>query len=151
MAKTIISIIIFLVVIGVIYTIFLRETQPSLFSTYKTKTIHVGTATLEVFIADTNEKRIQGLMNIPRLEGNTGMVFTFPTATPRTFWNKNTLINLDLIWIANNRIIGISALPSITQSTDSIRVSSPGAVDTVIEVNAGWVHKNGIKIGDSIK
>jgi uncharacterized membrane protein (UPF0127 family) len=89
-------------------------------------------------VADTEEKREKGLMDQTaetlKAAGVDGMVFRFATTSFRTFWNKNTLINLDLYWIQNGMVQGISPLPSITESESIVTVGSPAAVDTVVEL-----------------
>jgi len=146
----IISIIIIVGVVGVVvFTMYVRETDP--LSTYETKTIQMGNANLEVLIADSEEKRTNGLMGVTKLSTDTGMLFIFPDSSPRTFWNKNTLIPLDLIWISSGRVIGVSSLSSITQSGNHIiSLPSPDAVDWVVEVNAGWVRARGVEIGTEV-
>ena len=68
-----------------------------------------------------------------------------PDSSARTFWNKNTLIPLDLIWIVDGQVVGVSSLSSIIQSGNQIvSMSSPDAVDWVVEVNAGWADEKGI-------
>lgn len=147
----ILSIIIIIGVVGVVvFTMYVWETNP--LSMYETKTLQMGEAKLEVLIADTEEKRTKGLMGVTSLEANSGMLFIFPDFSPRTFWNKNTLIPLDLIWIANGHVVGISSLPSVMQSNNQIaRISSPEAANWVVEVNAGWAQAHGVKIGDQVE
>ena len=132
------------------YTAYSMETR--LLAGYNTKMLRIGDAELEVFIADTQEKRTQGLMGISELTPNAGMIFIFPELLPRTFWNKNTLIPLDLIWIAGGQVVGVSALPSITESNNQIvSVPSPRAIDTVLEVHAGWAEAHGVETGDVVE
>jgi len=91
-------------------------------------------------------------MGVTELVADVGMLFVFPDASPRTFWNKNTLIPLDLIWIASGRVVGVSSLPSITQSGNQIiSLPSPNAVDWVLEVNAGWASARGIEAGKKVE
>lgn len=148
MLKIVSIVIIIGVVGGVVFTLYVRETQP--LTAYETKTIRIGNAELEVFVADTTEKRTRGLMNISKLGADAGMIFIFPDASSRTFWNKNTLVSLDLIWIADGQVMGVSMLPAITQSGDIVYMSSPGAVNDVVEANAGWAAQHGIKAGDMV-
>src|SRR6185436_4844839 len=57
-------------------------------------------------LADTTEKRARGLMFRESLEGNRGMLFTFPEPQHWAFWMKNTRIALDIIWMdRDNRIV----------------------------------------------
>ncbi|TSC78573.1 MAG: hypothetical protein G01um101429_749 [Parcubacteria group bacterium Gr01-1014_29] len=132
------------------FTMYVRETNP--LSMYQSKTLRIRETKLEVLIADTEEKRTKGLMNVTELADDTGMLFIFPNASQRTFWNKNTLIALDLIWITSGRVAGVSALPSITESGGQIVfVASPEAIDQIVEVPAGWVEAHGIKVGDRVE
>jgi len=63
-----------------------------------------------------------------------GMIFTFTDSQLRTFWNKNTLSHLTLYWIQNNEVIGVSDLPSITETQIITTASSPSSANTVIEL-----------------
>ena len=65
--------------------------------------------------------------------GNDGMIFTFPIAMPQTFWNKNTLVDLDIYWMKGDKKVGQSKLLAITKS-GLTTVSSPEAVDRVVEI-----------------
>lgn len=147
----IVSIVIVIGVVGIVlFAAYMRETNP--LSVYETKTLQVGNAKLDVFVADTREKRTKGLMGVADLGPDAGMLFMFPNASPRTFWNKNTLIPLDLIWISSGRVIGVSSLPSIAESGNKIiSLSSPSAADWVLEVNAGWVSAHGIEVGGRVE
>ncbi|TSC72132.1 MAG: hypothetical protein G01um101470_409 [Parcubacteria group bacterium Gr01-1014_70] len=133
-----------------IYTAYVYETQP--LRTYEKKEIQIGNASLNVFVADTPEKRTRGLMGVSHLAEDAGMLFIFSDSSPRTFWNKNTLIDLDLLWISENRVVGISALPSISQSGGEIvSIRSPKSADKVVEMNAGWAEQRGVKAGDGVE
>lgn len=61
-------------------------------------------------IADDNEERIKGLMFRERLNENSGMFFVFENEEEQTFWMKNTLIALDIIFIDKNLEIVIAIL-----------------------------------------
>jgi uncharacterized membrane protein (UPF0127 family) len=65
--------------------------------------------------------------------GHDGMVFTFPIALPQTFWNKDTLVDLDMYWMRGDEIVGQDILPAITKSGIKT-VSSLEPVDRVVEV-----------------
>ena len=99
-------------------------------------------------VADTPEKKEKGLMNRPSLPQNRGMVFIFKPKTKVTFWMKDTLIPLDMIFIDRGRIVKIvkSALPNQTD----ILYPSDYAVTEVVEVNGGYSDKHNITAGDRI-
>lgn len=90
--------------------------------------------TYRVYVADTKEKREKGLMNIKKLKNADGMLFLFSDTQYRTFWNKNTYLDLDIFWINDNTITGTSFLPSIEKSKDIVTVSSLKQVNKVLEI-----------------
>jgi uncharacterized membrane protein (UPF0127 family) len=55
-----------------------------------------------VELAQTDEQRQMGLMNRENLGENKGMLFIYETDGIYTFWMKNTLMPLDMIWIDGN-------------------------------------------------
>ena len=89
---------------------------------------------LQLLKADTSEKWTKGVMYFRKLEGVDGMIFIFPDKQKRTFWNKNTYLDLDLYWIEGEKVVGKSSLPSIEKSKEIVIVESPKAVDKVIEL-----------------
>ncbi len=76
----------------------------------------------------------QGLMNIRHLDKKEGMIFLFPDKKVRTFWNKNTYLNLEVIWMDGDRVVGRDLLPSIEKSKEVVTVRSPMPVDKVVEL-----------------
>ncbi len=107
-----------------------------------------GAATFEAEIADTPEARTRGLMFRESLGPSRGMLFLFPSEGPRSFWMKNTLIPLDMIFIrSDRRILGIveNAEPKTTTSR-----SVPGHSQFVLELNGGTVQRLGIEPGQRV-
>ena len=99
-------------------------------------------------VADSPEKKAQGLMNRPSLGPHRGMVFIFRPATQVTFWMKDTLISLDMIFINKGKIVKIvkGAIPNQTD----ILYPSDFPVTEVIEVNSGFTDTHMIKVGDRL-
>ncbi|MDP3003960.1 MAG: DUF192 domain-containing protein, partial [Candidatus Azambacteria bacterium] len=60
-----------------------------------------GPVKIRVEFARTPEESQKGLMNRPSLPKDSGMLFVFPDETNRSFWMKNTLIPLDVIFISS--------------------------------------------------
>lgn len=101
-----------------------------------------------VAIADNDEKRQYGLMNLKYLSSKKGMLFIFAEPSIINMWMKNTLISLDMIFInQNNEIVAIKEYAT-PKSLDVI--SSMKTVDKVLEINGGLSKKYGIKIGQKI-
>lgn len=116
---------------------------------YTTARIGVGGRSITVWIADTPEKQTHGLMGIMHLKDDTGMLFVFADTVQQVFWNKDTLVDLDILWINNSRVVGISHLPKQI-GKDTVRVASQGIVEMVLEVPAGWAERNNIVVGSVV-
>lgn len=101
--------------------------------------------------ADTIEEMAKGLMYRKKMPLNSGMIFLFGKNHPQPIgmWMKNTLIPLDMLFLSEDyKII------AIVQNTQplSLKIIQPTKeyVSAVVELNAGEVKKNGIKLGDQI-
>lgn len=94
----------------------------------------IGNKEYYLLVADEPREWEQGLMNYRLPVDFDGMLFVFPDKTVRTFWNKNTYLDLDIYWVDNEKIVGKSFLPSIEKSQETVSVSSPVPVDMVIEL-----------------
>jgi uncharacterized membrane protein (UPF0127 family) len=84
--------------------------------------------------AKTPAEWTKGLMYVRRKEGFDGMIFLFPDKSERTFWNKNTYSDLDLLWMDDETVVGKSPLPSIEKTKTTVTVSSPRAANKVVEL-----------------
>lgn len=108
----------------------------------------------EVFkaeIADTDKKRIRGLSGRESLPENQGMLFVFDTPNYYTFWMKEMNFSLDFIWIRGNKVIEITKnVKSEDYQPPKILVPK-NKIDRVLEVNAGFAEKAGIKEGDMLE
>lgn len=101
-----------------------------------------------VAIADDDEKRAYGLMNLEHLPKKNGMLFVFREKQIISMWMKNTEIPLDMIFIDQKGIIASIETNTKPESLDIISSSIP--VTRVLEINAGLVEKLGIKVGQRV-
>ena len=102
-----------------------------------------------VEVARTPEEQATGLMYRTSLAADRGMIFPFDPPQDASFWMKNTLIPLDMIFIAaDGRIVNI-AERTVPLSTAPI-YSSDLAV-AVLEVNGGTAARLGIRPGDRVR
>ena len=106
-------------------------------TTNTTPMIHIGTQTFEIEIANTPQKRATGLMHRAVLDDNKGMLFIFDSPYKHSFWMKNTLIPLDIIWI--NSDLKVIDYTTMTPCKDDICPSYIPKSDALyaLEVNAG--------------
>ncbi|MFC1780406.1 DUF192 domain-containing protein [Patescibacteria group bacterium] len=107
------------------------------------------TLTLQVELAQTAQELSNGLMNRTNLCENCGMLFIFPDERVRSFWMKNTLISLDIIFADNEGIIVHIAENSEVNQTDE-KYSSIHPVKYILEVNAGYSERNDVTTGNKI-
>lgn len=102
-----------------------------------------------VELARTGEEQATGLMNRSTLAPDRGMVFPFEPPREASFWMKNTLIPLDMIFVrADGRIANIEA-NTVPLSLDP--VYSAGTVVAVLEIAGGRAAELDIKPGDTVK
>lgn len=114
----------------------------------KENTVEINNNKIKVEIADTPEKRTQGLMHRQSLKG--GMLFIFEEEKTRSFWMKNTLIPLDIIFINKNlKIIDIQQ--AIPCKDNCISYISKQPAQYVLEVNHNYTIENNIKVSDNVK
>jgi len=95
-----------------------------------------------VELARTGEEQAYGLMNRAQLGPNEGMLFPFLPARPASFWMKNTIIPLDMIFVRANGSIARIAANTEPLSLDSVGVSEP--VVAVLEIPGGRAAELGI-------
>jgi len=107
--------------------------------------------TIGVEIADEMREQIAGLSGRESLCPDCGMLFVFPDKQVRHFWMKNMNFPLDIIWIGDGKILNISEnLSPEGESPEKIYTSTLPA-NYVLEVNAGFAERHGIKVGDGIE
>lgn len=104
---------------------------------------------IQIEIAETEATITQGLMNRSSMDFDKGMLFIFDDNVERSFWMKNTIISLDIIFIdINNKIVAIKE--RTTPYSEAQVTSNNIPAKYVLEVNAGFVSKYGIKVGNEI-
>jgi len=117
---------------------------------FESNVVRVGKASFTVFIADTPQRKAQGLMYVRELPPDRGMLFIFEKSQILSFYNKNTLIPLDILWIKNGIVEELSSLPAIKDG-NIVFITSHQPADRVIELNAGSAMRNNISVGDKIE
>jgi uncharacterized membrane protein (UPF0127 family) len=102
-----------------------------------------------VEVARTPEEQARGLMERQSLAPDRGMIFPYEQPQPVAFWMKNTLIPLDMIFVApGGRILRVEA-NTVPLSLDP--VGSGEAVEAVLEIAGGRSAELGIAAGDRVE
>ncbi len=140
-----------IIVIVIILIFSIPFLKPKYEATSITVITEKGNLVFDVEVADTEIKRAIGLMNRTNLPEKSGMLFIFGSERTVSFWMKNTLIPLDMIFISEDKkIVNIKrqAQPCKTLDCESYKSEKP--VKYVLEINGGLSDKLGIREGDGI-
>ncbi len=112
--------------------------------------IVVAGKTIQVEVAETALSRAQGLSGRDGLDSDSGMLFIFTSPGKNGFWMKDMKFPIDMVWIAGNRVLGVTenAAPEPEKSMFRLTVHyPPGPVDKVLELPAGAAKTYGIASG----
>ena len=110
--------------------------------------LSAGMHQIDAQVAMQPEQRQIGLMHRQEMPASEGMLFVFEQAGKQCFWMKNTLIPLTAAFVADDGTI-VNLADMKPQVTDSHCSEKP--VRYVLEMNAGWFAKKGIKAGTKLK
>lgn len=104
--------------------------------------------TIDIEIADTDYDRQRGLMYRPYLPENAGMLFIFSREEYQSFWMKNTVLSLDILFIGASGTINTIHKYTTPYSEASLPSKEPSTY--VLELNAGQCDNWGIREGMKI-
>ena len=142
--KVFISIIIGAVAISIILAVLFSATE-------KTTRVCFEDNCFDVELALKPEEQKRGLMFIEHLDLNKGMLFVFKKEGKYSFWMKNTLIPLDIIWINKNKeVVFISENTQPCKESSCFSIKPSENAKYVLEINGGISKKIGLIIGDKI-
>ncbi|HEY8596628.1 MAG TPA: DUF192 domain-containing protein [Devosiaceae bacterium] len=108
-----------------------------------------GDFTFNVELAQTPDERAKGLMYRQELAKDAGMLFDFGSEQNVAFWMQNTLIPLDMIFVATDgtvRSIHVNARPM-----DTTPIPSGVPVRFVLEIAGGRSQEIGLEPGDRME
>ncbi len=102
-------------------------------------------------LAITSEERSNGLMFRENLDFKNGMLFVFEREGKHSFWMKNTLIPLDIIWInKNEEVVFISENTQPCKEYPCSIIEPTKNAKYVLEINGGISEKIDLAVGDKI-
>ncbi|MBA2466429.1 MAG: DUF192 domain-containing protein [Sphingomonas sp.] len=108
-----------------------------------------GTHRFMVEVARSPEQQAQGLMHRQSLAPDRGMLFLYAPPQNASFWMKNTVIPLDLVFIREDGTIALIAANTVPLSLDPIPSLEP--VGAVLEIAGGRAAELGIQAGDTVR
>lgn len=103
---------------------------------------------LDIEIAESDYEIETGLMYREKMDTNQAMLFIFPDVAFHSFYMKNTLIPLDIIFIDEG--LNIVNIRENASPLDESGIPSGLPVQYVLEVNAGLSETWGIQLGDRV-
>ncbi len=110
---------------------------------------------INIEVAVSDEDKRKGLGGRQSLATDSGMLFVFSKPDRYKFWMKGLSFPLDFIWISGDKIVDIfldAKVPEAGLADNALTIyTSNQPVDKVLEVNAGFVERNKIQIGDLIQ
>ncbi len=105
-------------------------------------------SSIDIELADNADRRAQGLMYRTEMKENQGMLFVFPNEEMQSFWMKNTVLSLDMIFI--NSKLEIVTIHKSTEPYATTSYPSTKPAQYVLETVAGYTDKYNVKVGDKV-
>jgi uncharacterized membrane protein (UPF0127 family) len=124
------------------------ELHPAAPDAVQPHTLQVAGRTVSVELATTQPQQNLGLMHRTHLDPDAGMLFIFKDDQPRTFWMKDTLIPLDIIFLDADGTVQNVAHGEPLVEVPGLYSLRPARM--VLEFNAGWCEEHGLKPGDKL-
>lgn len=113
------------------------------------KKVYIDGTPVRVEVADTKEKRINGLSGRTQIPTNQGMLFVFEDDGAYSIWMRNMQFSLDVFWIDKDGIIvdvwenaHPSSYPQVYEPEKPARY--------IIETIAGFAEVYNVEIGDEV-
>ena len=154
--KIVIAVLAIAVIGFFIFNNFIKNNEPELeYYTFTkegeltfTDSLGILKSKIDLEIADNDYERQLGLMNRKEMKENEGMLFIFPMQQLQSFWMRNTLISLDIMFVNDQKkIVTIHKETKILSDT-SYPSTQPSVY--VVEVLAGFTDRHNIQVGDKI-
>ncbi len=108
--------------------------------------VTLGDASVVARIASTPDDRAQGLSGRASLSETEGMLFVFDEDDRHSFWMKDMLIAIDIIWLSKDKEI-VHIEHTVTPETYPTSFSPNDNARYVLEVPAGWAKRHAVQLG----
>ncbi|MDO8514194.1 MAG: DUF192 domain-containing protein [bacterium] len=114
------------------------------------RTVHIGSQTIKVTVAQTPEERQKGLSGREGLATDEGMLFVFPTDGKYAFWMKDMRFSIDILWLSSDGTI-VHLAQNVSPDTYPKNFTSESAARYVLELPAGYAASNLVRVGDIVQ
>ena len=108
-----------------------------------------GEARFAVELADDPQERARGLMHRETMPLSAGMLFIYPAPQPLSFWMRNTLIELDMLFVDSTGTI--RNIHHRAQPLDETPIQGGTGLTHVLEINGGLAEQMGLSVGDQLR
>lgn len=103
---------------------------------------------VQVEVARTGEQQARGLMFREKMGADEGMLFPYSQPRMLSFWMKNTVLSLDIIYIGpDGKVVNVVAN---AQPQSEKQLWSDAPASAVLELNAGRAAQLGIGPGTAV-
>ncbi|MBT4277920.1 DUF192 domain-containing protein [Candidatus Falkowbacteria bacterium] len=113
--------------------------------------LKIGDKIISIETVDTFSGRRQGLSGRDSLCQDCGLFFVFDEKDTHIFWMKDMKFPIDIIWIDDNTVVEIAKNAEIPSNGNIPSYTPSKKANKVLEVNAGFCEKYGIKVGETVK
>jgi uncharacterized protein len=110
----------------------------------------IGNHAFNLEVARTHAQQAMGLMYRRWLPDNRAMLFPFAPPQPVSFWMKNVILSLDMVFVRNGTVIAIASEVPPCKQDPCPTYGPPEAVDQVIELRGGRAKALNLKKGDPV-
>ena len=110
--------------------------------------MQIGNQQFTLEVAATPKSQQLGLMHRQSMPADRGMIFVFPQERQLSFWMKNTLIPLDIVYADKaGKVVSVKQMKPM----DETPVPSDAPAKYAIELNQGTANRVGVKVGDVLQ
>lgn len=143
--------VVILLTIFAVLAYFWFRPQDSVSLLYQSEKLQLGIkgTYLLVDVADSDQEKITGLSNRPSLGRDEGMLFVYDPPFRPSFWMKDMLFPIDIIWIGEDKKV-VAIEQAVTPETYPKSFQPPVPISYVLEVKAGFSKERGISTGDLV-
>ncbi len=108
-----------------------------------------GKARFTVEIADDPEEQMQGLMHRQSMATSAGMLFIYDTPRAASFWMRNTLISLDMLFLDAQGVV--QHIHHDAKPLDETPIFGGDDILAVLEINGGLSRRLGLVPGSQMR
>ncbi len=109
----------------------------------------LGEARFAVTVADTMAERSRGLMFVEDMPLMEGMLFVYRQPQSVSFWMRNTLIPLDMIFVGADGVV--DNIHAMAEPLNETPIFGGSDIQFVLEVNGGLAERLGLQAGDQMQ